>query len=392
MKKEDFNYMPAAGTLFLILLYFVSSYHRALLTPGEYEFALALKNTFPGISGNFLPKIPAASATLATAGMIWLTAAKFKLLHPGNAAALYLCFPPVWWVGTSASAVPVTVFFITLTAGGLFFARRAEKRSGILSGDIAAVAGAMGCAALVISPDPFFSWWSVIMAFLPVLFLTAGISLEKLDNRGLASRKINIWAIITALVMLMILALILIPPVCRFLKTPAPEWLNIYRPGERLYRPALALLIPQLWIYIVLKSERCAEKIFFFCFAVSFVLLTLPPSIPWQRFSETIHPELLASVRNDIMRNAPTFFADDTTWAATSYLLDTPVRKVGREKLDLPPALLAQAIKESLKKGHDAVVVSGRGELDPFLPAGEKSMKYTSQQNCKLILFPGEKK
>ena len=27
-----------------------------------------------------------------------------------------------------------------------------------------------------------------------------------------------------------------------------------------------------------------------------------------------------------------------------------------------------------------------------ILPAGEKSMKYTSQQNCKLILFPGEKK
>ena len=121
--------MPAVGTLFLILLYFVSLYHRALLTPGEYEFALALKNIFPGISGNFLPKIPAAAATLATAGILWLTAAKFKLLHPGNAAALYLCFPPVWYVGTSASAVPLTVFFITLTAGGLFFARRAEKRS-----------------------------------------------------------------------------------------------------------------------------------------------------------------------------------------------------------------------------------------------------------------------
>lgn len=392
MKKDNFNYIPVAGTLFLIVLYFVSAYQRIMLTPGEYEFALALKAIFPGISGSFLPKIPAVIATLGTAGLLWMTAAKFKLLHPGCAAGLYLCFPPVWWIGTSASGIPLMVFTISLTAAGLFFARRTEKRTGKLAGITGTVLGAVGSAVLILAPAPFFSWWKILMAIFPSLFLSATLRLEKLDDRGLASRKINIWAIITALIMLLMLALLLITPICRFLKTTPPGFLTIRQPGESLYRPALALLIPQLWIYIVLKSERCVEKVFFFCFAVSFLLLTLPPAIPWQRFSETLHPELLNGIREDIMRNSPQIFADDTTWAAISYLLDTPVRRVGRNKTDLPPALLDLAIKETLKKGNDAVVVSGGGELDAFLPAKEKNIKYTSKQNCNLILFPGEKK
>ena len=107
MKKENLNLMPWAGAILAALLYIVSLNYRGMLSAGEYEYALMLKAYFPGLNGPFLPKLPAALATLLTGGLLWLTAARLRLLHPGCVAGFYLCFPPVWWIGTSATPAPV---------------------------------------------------------------------------------------------------------------------------------------------------------------------------------------------------------------------------------------------------------------------------------------------
>ncbi len=389
MKKENLNLMPWAGVFLAALLYIVSLNYRGMLSTGEYEYALMLKAYFPGLTGSFLPKLPAALATLLTAGLLWLTAAKLRLLHPGSIAGFYLCFPPVWWIGTSASPAPVLALCISLAAAGLFITRRSNDMIVKFSTLAAGITGAV--LAAIIAQSKFFTWSGVISGFLPATFLTFGVYLDKLDLRGLALRRLNRMAVMTAMLFALLLIYFLLPSLARILKVDLPGSFSTLSRGVQLYRPALALLIPFLWICIALKSDRFSEKSFFICFAIGFVMLTLPPAVPWNRLSAIPGKAELEQMIPEISRNNPVYFADDSTWAAISYTLDTPVRCVGRSADDLPPDQLAGKIREALHDG-DVIVISARGELDYFLPDDLHPVKFTSRQNCKIFRFTGEQK
>jgi len=387
MEKEKINLMPWAGTFLAILLYVVSLKFRGMLTSGEYEFALMLKGIFPGLSGAFLPKLPAAAATLLTGGLLWLTAAKLKLLHPGSTAGFYLCFPPVWWIGTSASAAPLLALSITLAVSGLFITRRSTNKAEKIASFITGVAGAI--IAALIARSRFFTWAGVVMAFLPVIFLTFGVYLEKLDMRQVALRRLNRMAIMTAMLFALLLIYFLLPSFAKICNVELPADLSTLSRGLQLYRPAVALLIPFLWLYIALKAEKFSEKSFFICFAAGFVMLTLPPSVPWNRLSTIPAKDELEQMVPEINQPDTAIFADDSTLAALTYTLDIPVSKVGRNPDDLPPDQLAGKIRNALLNG-DVIVVSAKGELDSFLPEDLIPVRYTSRQNCKIFRFTGE--
>jgi hypothetical protein len=231
----------------------------------------------------------------------------------------------------------------------------------------------------------------VISGFLPAIFLTFGVYLDKLDMRGAALRRLNRMAVVTAMLFALMLIYFLLPSFARILKVDLPGDFTTLSGGVQLYRPALALLIPFLWIFIVLKSDRFSEKSFFLCFAIGFVLLTLPPAISWGKLSVIPSKAELEQMMPEISRNNPVYFADDSTWAAISYTLDTPVRSVGKSADDLPPDQLAGKITEALRDG-DVIVISARGELDSFLPENLTPVKFTSRQNCKIFRFTGEQK
>ncbi len=389
MKKENFNLMPWAGVFLAVLLYIASINYRGLMTAGEYDFAVMLKSFFPWVSGTVMPKLPAALATLFTAGLLWLTAAKLHLLHPGNAAGFYLCFPPVWWLGTSASAAPLLALAVSLAAAGLFITRRSSR---IFEKSAALIAGITGAAAAaLIAQSRFFSWSGVVLAFMPVIFLTFAVYLDKLELRALAGRRLNRMALTTAVIFAMILIYFLLPSLARMLKVDLPAGLTTLSYGQSVYRPAIALLIPFFWIYLVLKSDKTADKGFFLCFAVGFVMLTLPPAVPWRRLASIPDREELAQMLPEISRYNPIFFADDSTRAAISYVTGFPVRSVGRSSDDLPPDQLAAEIKEALHQG-DVIVVYANGELDSFLPEDLSAVKFNSRQNCKIFRYSGEQK
>ena len=390
MKQTKINWIPVAGGIALTLFYLLSLRYRGLFTIQECDYTLMLKGIFPRLSGTFLPKLPAALATLVTGLILFFAAVRLRLLHPGNAAAMYLCFPLTWWVGTSASSAPVLSLFIVIAAAGLFIAHRERNVFWKICGFAAGLAGA--AAAAYLAQTGFFNWTGAVMAVLPLLFLTFAVRLEKLDDRGIAGRKLNVFTVICSVFLLLLMALLLAPSVCRFLKIAFPAQLTFFYAGERLYLPAAALLIPLVWFFMALKVDKAPEKVGIICFATALMLLFLPPTLPWQRMSRIPQSDGLMKIYPEIMVNNPVFFGDNDTASAVSLQLNVPVRMVGRRKNELPPVQLKEKILEAVAKGRDAVVFSDRGELESFLPENRHCIRFTSQKKYKVFLFKGDKK
>ena len=193
-----------------------------------------------------------------------------------------------------------------------------------------------------------------------------------------------------AVLFIFMLALLLLPPICRFLRMECPAFLDIYPKGERLYRPALALLAPLLWLYMVKEVKNYADKIAMICVALGFFMLTLPPSLPWNNMTGMLQEKSIIPLSNELLVNDPVIFADEATAAPIAYSLNREVRVVGHHENTLHPDKLKQAVNESLQT-NDVVVASSRGELEQFLPETSK-MKYTLKPEYNLYLFTGGKK
>lgn len=388
MKKANEYIAPLAGCLALILLYLVPLCFRGIVSLQEYEFAVMLRKIVPGISGTYLPKLPAALATLLTAVLIWTTAMRMKLLHPCTAPVLFLCFPPVWWFGTSVSPVPLLVLLITFAVSGLFAARKEKnfilKIVGVAVGVIAALAAAF------FVQSQLFSWAAVIMSPVPVICLAISIRLEKLDDRDLAAKKFNHWAIAFAVALLSILAILLVPQFCNIFKINIPDKLAAFYSGKSILRPALALLIPLFWLYLVKDAKKSFDKFSLIEVAMGFFLLVMPSTLPWRKISGTLQPSHLKQVSKELMKNNPVIFADNSTAIVLSYCLGRPVTLVSWTPGYLHPSQLKEKITAAQQFG-DVIVASDNGELEQFLP-NCRMIKYTLSPNCKLYLFPGEKK
>ena len=389
MSEEKSNLSPWIGGILLVLLYLAALSCRGFTSTAEYEFAVNARGIFPTLYGTFIPKLPAAIATLLTGAMLYMAAKKFKLGNPGTAPVLYLCFPPVWFIGTSASSAPVLAFLLSLAAVGLLAARKERKPLYKFAGLISGIAGATGAAFF--AQSGFFNWSGVVMAFLPVLFLTWAIRLEKQDDSGSAGSKMNRLAIFIAVVFILLLIFLVIPPVCRFLKIDFPEALTIFPKGTKLYRPALALIAPLLWLFMVRETGKYAGKIAIIGIALGFFMLTMPPSLPWNKLSGVIQEDYLMPFKAELLAGNPVFFADYNTAYPISYCLNRKVNLISRrEKGAIHPDFLKQQLTDALKK-NDVVVASADGELESFLPDRSK-IKYTLKNKCNIFLFTGEKK
>ena len=388
MSNKKINLMPLLGSALLILLYTVSLRYRGLVAEDEYRMALLLKSFFPGLHGTFMPKLPASAATLATGALLWLAAYKYPLRHPGIAPGIYLCFPLVWWVGTSASITPLPVLMITMCATGIFLFRREEKfRLRILWTSMAA-AGAAGAAVLF--RFGHFNIESIFMALLPALFFFVAVRVEKTGHRDPAAKRLNRLAIFLALLLIAALGFMLAPQVCRFLKIDYPSYLTLFNSGDSICRPALALLAPVLWLYLVKEAEKCEDKIMVILIAVGFLMLALPPSLPWQKFTTALQYERLKQLDRELKLQDTQLFADSNTAPALRYTLSRKVIQTGWAKKELPPGLLKNAILQAARDS-DAAVISSNGELEQFLPRINNT-KYTLNKNCKMYLFPKVKK
>jgi hypothetical protein len=270
--------------------------------------------------------------------------------------------------------------------------QKSAKNSSKLAGFALGSIGAVGAAFF--AQSGFFSWQGVFMAVLPLLFLIWAIRLEKLNDSGTADTRINRLAIFLAVVFILLLVVLLIPPVCRFLKTEYPDDLSIFPAGTRLYRPALALLAPLLWLYMVKEVKNYAGKIAVIGVAMGFFLLTMPFSLPWNRFSKVMQKEHIAPFESEILANDPVIFADDKSAASICYCLNKTVIRVNRKKETgaVHPDLLKANISNVLAQNtNDVVVVSADGELESFLPERSK-IKYTLKNKYNLFLFSGDKK
>ncbi|MBE6357763.1 MAG: hypothetical protein E7057_00770 [Lentisphaerae bacterium] len=388
MEKEKNYLLPAAGAVLALILYSGSICFRGMLRADEYEFALQLRHFIPQLSGTVIPKLPAALATWLTGVMLYWVMKKLNFRYPGCAAGLYWCFPPVWFIGTSASGTALMVLSILIAAAGLLTAHRSKKFLPKFTAVLWGLAGA--AAAAYFAKCGFFHWTTAVMLFMPLIAAAAAIYLEKCENNGTAAFKIRKLVIVTAVALASLLAFLLLPSICRICKVEFPADLQMHSSQERLFRPALALLVPYLWLYVSLQAKLIQEKVFFLCFAIGFVLLTFPPALQWEKFSKQPSRTELSRMLPDLFNNPPAFFpvfyADSHAAAALEYNMRIPVKTVNSS--DLKTDELQQEIKNNTKQ-RDVIVVSIDGELDSHLPPDLVCVKYTSQQNCRIFRFTG---
>ena len=388
MKKLLAALKPATGILLFALLYGVTLPFRPLFAPGEYDFAAFMLKIFPGMTGNILPKLPALAATMLTATLVLLLATRMRLSRPWIATVVYLVLPPVWFFGTSAAAEQIFALAVTLTVL-LFYLGHKTPNIGLktLCG-VLAVPAAVG-AAFILKWE-HFSAACVLMAPVPLLSVAFAAYLEKLDDQGKATGLLNRLTFLLALLDILLLATLLVSPICRRFKLACPGIFHLYVPEGGILRPALSLVIPLLWFFLAKGAANIGHKVICLAVGIGFVILTLPASLPWSRLIRDMPGEAVMQLKEELQKGSPTCFADVRYAGAIEYQLRLPVTLFGRGEGKLRPAELRSAIADALRSGDVLVALSDR-DYDSYLPKGAGQV-YQSGAGRRIIRYSGGRK
>ena len=375
--------IPIIEILLFITLYVVILPVRPLYAPDEFDFILLLQKFFPEVSGMVLPRIPAAASTLLTGLTVWFCGRSLKLRYPDMAAAFFLLFPPTWFYGTSASIVPVFVLAVSLIAFGIFCGRREKFLWQKLLCFIPVIPATLCVAG--IAQAGFLSISCVVLSFVPIVSLSLAAYLERLNDRGKASYRIDRFIRLAIILLVCSIILLLIPPVCRHFKWDCPASLIIYQPGESIFRPALSMLIPIMWLFTGLSVKEMSSKISFIVIAAIFLLLTLPLSLPWEKQHNFQLGRAVASLKPELTASPAVYFADRQLAGVLSCELQKPVKEFGRSRTSLTPGELTREINTALSKS-DVVVALSTNEYDSYLPKRNKT-EYQSSGKYRIIRF-----
>ena len=388
MKKLLAALKPATGILLFALLYGVTLPFRPLFAPGEYDFAVFMLKIFPGMTGSILPKFPALAATMLTAVLVLALATRMRQSRPWIATVIYLVLPPVWFFGTAAAAEPIFALAVTLTAL-LFYIGHTSSRVAVKTVcGILAVPAAVG-AALILKWEHFGAS-CILMAPLPLVAAALGAYLQKLDDHGKATGAINRLTFLLALLDVILLALLLVSPICRRFKLACPNIFHLYVQDGGIMRPALSLIIPLLWFFLVKGATDMARKIIYLAVGIGFIILTLPASFPWARLIRNMPGEAVAQLAPELRQGSPACFADGRYAATIEYQLRLPVTRFGRNAGELRPGDLRAAVAGALKSGDVLIALTDR-DYDSYLPSGAGQV-YHSGAGRRIIRYSGERK
>lgn len=365
MKINIPGWKPAVTVLAFAVLYTVALPFRPLFAPHEYDFAVAMLHYFPEMTGRVYPKLPAVVATLLTGILVWLTAWKMRMQYPWIALCSYLLFIPVWYFGTSASAIPVFTFAVSLTAALLYFGRKSDNILAKTGCVILAVP--MALATAWFGKSVFFSWQCILMAFTPILAVTFCAYLEKLNDRDKAAKLVHRFNRVLIFCSLMLLVLLLLPPVFRMFNASYPQSLQLYPTGQSLVRPALTFLVPLLWFFMSASLQKFPEKSLTAAAGIGTMLFILPATVPWTYLLHNAPGEAVERLAPELKRNDPVFLSDKNSASVLRYQLRVDVREIGREADAIKPVDLKHYINKELEKG-DVIVALSSKEFDSELP------------------------
>jgi hypothetical protein len=270
----------------------------------------------------------------------------------------------------------------------IFFARKTENRP-VKIGLALLACPAAAAAALLIRSD-LFSWQGIPMALLPLLALHTGIYLEKRDDRNRAGKILDRLGYLLAFLLLTALGILLYAPVCRHFGFTCPEVLKFYPSGRSLLRPALALLVPLLWLFMGKKAEKMADKLLCIAAGAAFVMLALPPALPWTHLLHDIPGTAVTAIAGEIKSNVPAYFADRDSAGVLIYELQIPVQTIGRREGELHPGELKKQLENILRE-RDVVIALSNKDMDSYLPQ-IGGIVYTSGSNRRIIRYSGGKK
>ncbi len=389
MKKYISGMIPAAMILLFAIIYGFSLPHRPLIAPDEYDFAALLMRFFPETSGCVLPKLPALAATLICAVLIWITARSLRLLHPWMPVVIYLLLPPVWFYGTASLPVQIFALAVSGTAAMLFFARKTTHS--LVKGIFCLLAVFPAVLAAILLKYHQFSLAGAVMSAVPFLALSLGAYLERADDRGKGAKYVDRFIRLLVLLSLTALAMLILPPMCRYFQWEYPARLVIFPPGTSIMRPALVCIVPLLWYFMAKRETKISGKMLFIAAGAGFILLTLPPILPWQKFLHNTPGKTFSQLAGELKRENVKYFADSNSAGVLAYEWRVPVTSFGRRPGEMRPLELRDAVKKALVSG-DAVVVLSNREFDSYLPPESRGTIYTSGSKRRIIHYFGGKK
>lgn len=376
--QETSFQMYRVGALLITVLYMASLPLREMFAPWEYEFSMLLHGLIPHYPDMVvLLRLPSALATLVSGLLIFYWAKQAGFKHPGGIALCYLLLPPVFWLGTAATAIPVFVLGCVAAAYGLSMMTKSRSFGNRLKGLVLSLPGVLLAAMIVKSP--FVGKMCYFMLLCPVVAVLGGMLYEKCEKLNKDKLKVFLDRVsfLCSGVLLAIAVLVLLPAVLRHFKVDFPEKAALYQSGERIFRPVLVLLIPVLWFHLLRHTEKLKAKIAYFGVSIGFLIFMLPLVLPWSVMKNLTPGTAFQRLSREFANRNIAFAADHPSAAVIAAICKKKVKTIGNAPGDITPEKLEKFIEENLEKS-DVVIAWTSRNLSGFCPRKPGMRRYVS--------------
>lgn len=368
LKKFCKEHLDSLLILFILLtVYAVEAAVRPLAAPGEYLFVYQLHRLIPDYpEPRLLLRLPSILLTFAGAGTVWLLGGVWKLKHPGRAAAFYLLFPPVFYIGTSATLMPLLSTGVLLALYGLLkyvHTRAAKERFFTLLGVIPVII----VTAFYIDSDfcNIRDLWGIVAVVTALILVQWFNYLERDKER--AGRCLDRFARISSIILLILAVMVMIPVLLRHFKVDFPPDFAIYGRGERIIRPLLMLLLPLLWFNLARGAKKNGKKLILIGGAVAFLLFALPITLPWRVQKNIYWHYMFENIAKELPAGNTVCLAEEKDVPFFREFFKFPTTVIGENSGEIKPDELDKYVEKMLAQ-NNVLIVCSNDKLETSCP------------------------
>ena len=345
-------------SLILLAIYLVESAVRPLIAPYEYQFISDLQKIFPDYPDkDILWRLPAVLITFAGAGIVWLSAKLWKFKHPGQAAVFYLLFPPVFYIGTSATLLPLVSTGVLAALYGLMkSAQTASIKKRFLT--ILSMLPVIIAALLYIDSAlcKTSDLWMLAVTAAALIIMQFFNRLEQDKER--TERFLNRFSRIMSVILLLLAIVVLVPSLLRHFKVDFPPEFSFYRAGERVIRPMLMLLMPLVWLHLARESKKNGKKLLLIGGSFAFLLFALPITLPWHIQNKLYWHYSFERISRELPPEPMVCFVEKRDIPFVKRFIKCRIIPIGSASGESTPENLAKAVSGKLGNSNVLIVCS----------------------------------
>ena len=353
--------------MILLALYLGESAIRPLAAPMEYIFIDKLHLLLPEYpDSKLLLRLPSVLATFAGAGAVLLLGKLWNFKHPERAAVFYLLFPPVFYIGTAATLMPLLSAGIMLALYGLLQSSRCSAFKKRFLTILSVLPMVIATAVYVDS-----AWCTVSDIWMVGTTAAALVIIQYFNyleqDKERAARCLDRFSRLMSILLILLALLVIIPVLLRHFKVDFPPQFALYRKGERIIRPLIMLILPVIWFNLARNAKKNSKKLLLTGGAAAFLLFTLPITLPWHIQKEIYWHLSFEKISRELPGSGVICYAEKRYLPFFRECFKYNVLPIGKANGETAPENLGKAVAETLKK-NDVLIVCSSDRLEKFCP------------------------